>query len=126
MEGVIIEAEVVSGNRLGRKLSFPTANMDISAREDITNGVYRSTVEIDGKQYNAMSNVGIRPSVESTGRWLETHIFDFSGDLYGRILTVHLVEKIRNERKFSSVAELRAQLEHDMEYCKMEIANENK
>ena len=92
MEGVIIEAEVVSGNRLGRKLGFPTANMDISAREDITNGVYRSTVEIDGKQYNAMSNVGIRPSVESTGRWLETHIFDFSGDLYGRILTVHLVE----------------------------------
>lgn len=118
MEGVVVEAEVVSGNKLGRKLGFPTANMDISSRTDITNGVYRSTIVIDGVEYNAMSNVGIRPSVESTGRWLETHVFDFHGDLYGKVLTVCLVEKIREERKFSSVAELRAQLEHDMEYCR--------
>ena len=118
MEGVVVEAEVVSGNKLGRKLGFPTANMDISSRTDITNGVYRSTIVIDGVEYNAMSNVGIRPSVESTGRWLETHVFDFHGDLYGKVLMVCLVEKIREERKFSSVAELRAQLEHDMEYCR--------
>ena len=118
MEGVVVEAEVVSGNKLGRKLGFPTANMDISNRTDITNGVYRSKITIDGVEYNAMSNVGIRPSVVSTGRWLETHIFDFNGDLYGKVLTVCLVEKIREERKFSSVAELRAQLEHDMEYCR--------
>ena len=118
MEGVVVEAEVVSGNKLGRKLGFPTANMDISAREDISNGVYRSVIEIDGVVYNAMSTVGIRPSVVSTGRWLETHIFDFCGDLYGRTLKVVLLEKIRDERKFSSVAELRAQLEHDMEYCR--------
>ena len=118
MESVVVEAEVVSGNRLGRKLGFPTANMDISSRTDITNGVYRSQIEIDGVLYNAMSNVGIRPSVVSTGRWLETHIFDFHGDLYGKVLTVRLIEKIREERKFASVAELRAQLEHDMEYCR--------
>ena len=118
MESVVVEAEVVSGNRLGRKLGFPTANMDISNRTDISNGVYRSQLEIDGKLYNAMSNVGIRPSVVSTGRWLETHIFDFHGDLYGKVLTVRIVEKIREERKFASVAELRAQLEHDMEYCR--------
>ena len=117
MEGVVVEAEVVSGNKLGRKLGFPTANMDISSRTVITNGVYRSTIVIDGVEYNAMSNVGIRPSVESTGRWLETHVFGFHGDLYGKVLTVCLVEKIREERKFSSVAELRAQLVHDMEYC---------
>ena len=118
MESVVVEAEVVPGNRLGRKLGFPTANMDISSRTDITNGVYRSQIEIDGVLYNAMSNVGIRPSVVSTGRWLETHIFDFHGDLYGKVLTVRLIEKIREERKFASVAELRAQLEHDMEYCR--------
>ena len=118
MESVVVEAEVVSGNRLGRKLGFPTANMDISNRTDISNGVYRSQIEIDGNLYNAMSNVGIRPSVVSTGRWLETHIFDFHGDLYGKVLTVRLVEKIREERKFSSIVELRAQLEHDMEYCR--------
>ena len=123
MEGVVVEAEVVSGNKLGRKLGFPTANMDISSRTDITNGVYRSRITIDGVEYNAMSNVGIRPSVVSTGRWLETHIFDFNGDLYGKVLTVCLVEKIREERKFSSVAELRAQLEHDMEYCREQNRN---
>ena len=123
MEGVVVEAEVVSGNKLGRKLGFPTANMDISNRIDITNGVYRSRITIDGAEYNAMSNVGIRPSVVSTGRWLETHIFDFNGDLYGKVLTVCLVEKIREERKFSSVAELRAQLEHDMEYCREQNRN---
>ena len=123
MEGVVVEAEVVSGNKLCRKLGFPTANMDISNRTDITNGVYRSRITIDGVEYNAMSNVGIRPSVVSTGRWLETHIFDFNGDLYGKVLTVCLVEKIREERKFSSVAELRAQLEHDMEYCREQNRN---
>jgi riboflavin kinase/FMN adenylyltransferase len=123
MEGVVVEAEVVSGNKLGRKLGFPTANMDISSRTDITNGVYRSRITIDGVEYSAMSNVGIRPSVVSTGRWLETHIFDFNGDLYGKVLTVCLVEKIREERKFSSVAELRAQLEHDMEYCREQNRN---
>ncbi|MBQ2416853.1 MAG: FMN adenylyltransferase, partial [Alistipes sp.] len=59
MEGVVVEAEVVSGNRLGRKIGFPTANMDISQRTDITNGVYRSVIEIDGITYPAMSNVGV-------------------------------------------------------------------
>ena len=118
MEGVVVEAEIVKVNQLGRKLGFPTANMNISNRDDISNGVYRSEIEIDGVVYNAMSNVGIRPSVESTGRWLETHIFDFHGDLYGRVLCVSLVEKIREERKFASITELRAQLEHDMEYCR--------
>lgn len=117
MEGVEVVAEVVSGNQLGRKLGFPTANMDITNRTDITNGVYRSQIVVDGVTYNAMSNVGIRPSVDGTGRWLETHIFNFHGDLYGKVLSVRLVEKIRDERKFASVAELRQQLEHDMEYC---------
>lgn len=117
MEGVEVVAEVVSGNQLGRKLGFPTANMDITNRTDIANGVYRSQIVVDGVVYNAMSNVGIRPSVDGTGRWLETHIFNFHGDLYGKVLSVRLVEKIRDERKFASVAELRQQLEHDMEYC---------
>ena len=125
MEGVVVEAEVVSGNRLGRKLGFPTANMDISGREDIANGVYRSLITVDNTLYNAMSNAGIRPSVDGTRRLLETHIFDFPGDLYGKRLSVQLVEKIRDERKFSSVAELRAQLEHDMEYCR-DIINVDK
>ena len=115
MEGVVVEAEVVSGNRLGRKLGFPTANMDISGREDIANGVYRSLITVDNTLYNAMSNAGIRPSVDGTRRLLETHIFDFQGDLYGQTLSVHLIRKVRDEKRFGSVEELRQQLESDFE-----------
>ena len=118
MEGVVVEAEVVSGNRLGRKLGFPTANMDLSGREDIANGVYRSLITVDNTLYNAMSNAGIRPSVDGTRRLLETHIFDFHGDLYGKRLSVQLVEKIRDERKFASVDELREQIAKDSEKIK--------
>lgn len=100
---------------MGRTLGFPTANMDIADRSDLENGVYRSEIEIDGHTYLAMSNVGVRPSVDGRCRLLETHIFDFHGDLYGRRLRVRLVEKIRNERKFASVEELREQLECDKE-----------
>lgn len=110
-----VEGVVIGGNKLGRTLGFPTANMDVADRNDLENGVYRSEVEIDGRCYRAMSNVGVRPSVDGRTRLLETHIFDFHGDLYGRVLCVTLIEKIRDERKFSSVEELRAQLEYDKE-----------
>ncbi len=118
MEYAVIEAVVIGGNRLGRTLGFPTANMEISHSVELENGVYRSLIDIDGVTYRAMSNVGVRPSVDGKTRLLETHVFDFHGDLYGKKLKVSLCEKIRDERKFSSVAELRAQLEHDMDYCK--------
>lgn len=118
MEYAVIEAVVIGGNRLGRTLGFPTANMEISQSVELENGVYRSLIDIDGVTYRAMSNVGVRPSVDGKTRLLETHVFDFHGDLYGKKLRVSLCEKIRDERKFSSVAELRAQLEHDMNYCK--------
>ena len=108
-----VEAEVIRGQQLGRKMGFPTANMDIAGRTDIGNGVYRSFVEIDGADYTAMSNVGVRPSVDGRTRLLETHIFGYSGDLYGRRLRVRLAEKIRDERKFASIDDLKSQLESD-------------
>lgn len=115
-----VEGEIIGGNRLGRTLGFPTANMDVADRDDLENGVYESEIDVDGRTYRAMSNVGTRPSVDGSRRLLETHIFDFRGDLYGRRLCVRLLRKIRNEQKFSSVEELRAQLECD----KMEICGE--
>lgn len=118
MERAEVEAVVISGNRLGRTLGFPTANMEIAQCVELENGVYRSQIEIDGLTYRAMSNVGVRPSVDGKTRLLETHVFDFHGDLYGKKLKVTLCEKIRDERKFASVTELREQLEHDMEFCK--------
>ncbi|MBQ5753444.1 MAG: riboflavin kinase [Alistipes sp.] len=115
-----VESVIIGGNRLGRTLGFPTANMDVADRGDLENGVYESEIDIDGQTYRAMSNVGTRPSVDGSRRLLETHIFNFRGDLYGRCLCVRLLRKIRNEQKFSSIEELRAQLECD----KMEIYGE--
>ena len=110
---VEIEETVIRGQQLGRQLGFPTANMDIAACQAIENGVYRSSVEVDGREYLAMSNVGVRPSVDGRTRLLETHLFGYCGDLYGRRLRVRLIEKIRDERRFGSVDELREQLERD-------------
>lgn len=110
---LVVEGVVIGGNRLGRRLGFPTANIDMSQYPDIENGVYCSKVVVDGQAYVAMTNVGVRPSVDGSRRLLETHLFGFDGLLYGLKLRVELYEKIRDEKKFSSVEELRKQIEQD-------------
>ena len=110
---MIIEGEVIHGKKIGRALGFPTANMSLEAYPDVERGVYRSDVEIDGRKYRAMSNVGIRPSVGGKELLLETHIIDFVGDLYGRRLSVTLVEKLRDEKRFASIGDLKEQLSKD-------------
>lgn len=111
---MVIKGEVIAGQQLGRRMGFPTANI-AAENIDIPNGVYASTVELDGKRYRAMSNIGVRPSVDGRQRLLETYLFDFDGDLYGRTITVRLDKRIRDERKFGSVEELQAQLKSDAE-----------
>lgn len=115
---MIIRGEVIRGAQLGRKMGFPTANIAAQHLTDIENGVYASKVRFSGYEYNAMSNIGMRPSVDGTTRLLETHLFGFEGDLYGREIEVHLLRKIRDERRFASIDELRQQLERDAEECR--------
>lgn len=112
-----ILAEVVHGRKIGRALGFPTANMSLEGYSDIERGVYRSSVEIDGTVYRAMSNVGVRPSVGGKELLLETHVIGFTGDLYGRRLRVSLVEKLRDEKRFSSISDLKEQLQRDYAIC---------
>lgn len=120
---LVIEGIVIGGNRLGRKLGFPTANIAIDDALDIENGVYCSKVFVEGEEYSAMTNVGVRPSVDGSKRLLETHLFGFQGLLYGLKLRVELYEKIRDEKRFSSVEELRKQIEQDSNEIKELIAN---
>ena len=110
---VEIEAEGVHGRKIGRALGYPTANMSLEGYEDVERGVSRSEGEIDGVCYRAMSNVGVRPSVGGKELLLETHVMGFSGDLYGRRLKVCLVEKIRDEKRFASIGDLKEQLMRD-------------
>lgn len=115
---VVVEGVVIGGQRLGRRLGFPTANIDMSAYPAVENGVYRSKVIVRGAEYVAMTNIGVRPSVDGRQRLLETHLFGFRGLLYGLTLRVELYEKIREERRFESIAELREQIARDAEAIK--------
>ena len=103
---------VVAGNRLGRTIGFPTANMQLYEPLKLVpgNGVYAVDVEVLGKEYKGMCNIGMRPTVGGVGRTIETHILDFDQDIYGLPLTLRFRRRIRSEQKFASLDALRSQL----------------
>jgi riboflavin kinase/FMN adenylyltransferase len=109
----MISGTVVEGNRLGREIGFPTANLKLPERCKMlpANGVYAAGVTIDGIDYPVMMNIGCRPTVSQDGEvTVEAHIIGFSGDLYGRFLVLKLIDFIRPEKRFGSIDELREQL----------------
>ena len=119
---MIIIGKVIHGAQLGRRMGFPTANLDASQIKGADNGVYCSRAVVEGKIYGAMSNLGCRPSVDGQSRLLETHIFDFNGDIYGKTIEVRLLSKIRDEKRFDSIEELRRQLERDADRCRAALS----
>lgn len=112
-----ITGEVVSGNRIGRTIQFPTANIMIPADKLIPPfGVYHVKTVIDGCEYNGVANIGKKPTVKDDDMiGLETHVLDYSGDLYGKILKIEFLEYIRPEMKFSGVEALKTQIKLDIE-----------
>ena len=108
---------VVGGQRKGRELGFPTANMSLSGIKKIIprRGVYATEASIGtlGKRYSAMTNIGMRPTFDGNSMTVETHLFDFSEDIYGENLYVSFVCHVRDERRFESVADLVSQLQAD-------------
>lgn len=115
--GVVICGVVERGRQIGRRIGFPTLNLPLRGVQPLPCGVYRSEVEIEGREgvWRAMSNLGYNPSVGGEELRLESHLFDFTGELYGARIRVRLIEKIRDEIRFESVEELQAQLEKDKE-----------
>lgn len=111
---------VVAGNRLGRTIGFPTANMQLYEPLKLVpgNGVYFVRVNVVGKDFYGMCNIGLRPTVTSGGaRTIETNIFGFDEDIYGLDIRLSFISKIRDEVRFGSVDELKSQLEKDREEC---------
>lgn len=108
---------VVHGKHLGSQIGFPTANISIEDNNKIIPkaGVYAATTTINGKQYDVMLNIGSNPTVnaDNTKTFLEAHIVDFSGDIYGKEITLELYKRIRDEHKFASIDELKQQLTKD-------------
>jgi len=116
MRPYAICTEVVHGKSLGQKMGTPTVNQRFERNMLIPrHGVYVTECEVDGILYRGVSNVGLRPTVESTEvANCETHLLDFSGDLYGRCLCVNFLSFIRPERTFCSIDELQTQIERDV------------
>lgn len=111
-----LEGEVEKGDQRGRLLGFPTANMSVQSDLHPKPGVYVSRLSVDGKSYSAISNIGKRPTFFEDGEsqcFLETHVFDFHQDIYGRRVQVELLEYVRGEKKFNGVEELKEQIELD-------------
>lgn len=107
---------VLTGDRLGRQLGFPTANLEVDKLVLPPNGVYAGCTRVDGKLYRAAVNLGVRPTV-ATGKpelRVEAHLLDFGGDLYDQELELEFGKKLRAEQKFLSVAELKAQITRDV------------
>ncbi|WP_422446863.1 MULTISPECIES: bifunctional riboflavin kinase/FAD synthetase [unclassified Endozoicomonas] len=106
---------VVKGQQLGRTLGFPTANIRVCRRRLPLRGVFAVRTLVDGHRFNAVANLGVRPSVSGVKPLLEVHMLDFKGDLYDQTLRVEFVEKIRDEQKFESLEALRAAIANDIE-----------
>ena len=111
---------VVAGNRIGRTLGFPTANMQLYEPLKLVpgNGVYFVRVETVGRQLYGMCNIGYRPTVSSgNARTIETNIFGFDEDIYGLDIRISFLSKIRDEVRFESLEKLKTQLENDRDAC---------
>ncbi|OAN58877.1 bifunctional riboflavin kinase/FAD synthetase [Sphingomonas sp. TDK1] len=109
-----LAAEVEGGAKLGRQLGYPTANMRLGSYLRPKYGIYAVRGRLpDGRVLNGVANLGIRPSFDPPIELLESFFFDFSGDLYGQILEVELIEYLRPEAKFDDLAALTAQMDQD-------------
>ena len=111
--GFFVDGVVVEGRRRGRELGFPTANLSTDNELLPPHGVYATTTTIDGIVYPGLTNIGTRPTFGESATTVETHILGFSGDLYGRLVRLGFVLRLRDERKFDDVDALRAQIEAD-------------
>jgi riboflavin kinase/FMN adenylyltransferase len=109
-----ITGHVTSGAGRGRTLGFPTANIAPDRPLLVAGGVYRGVVTVDGGRHAAVVNVGVRPTFGETTLALEAHLLDFAGDLYGRRVRLDFVARLRDEMRFASVEDLKAQVARDI------------
>ncbi|WP_286235257.1 bifunctional riboflavin kinase/FAD synthetase [Thalassotalea sediminis] len=108
-----IIGRVFHGDKRGRTLGFPTANVHLKRRVSPVAGVYAVSVRIDGKVLAGVANIGSRPSVNGIRQQLEVHIFDFDQEIYGQSIEVVLMKSLRKEQRFSSLEQLKSQIEID-------------
>ena len=122
-EPYTVSGEAVYGNQIGRTIDFPTVNQLFADGQLVPRfGVYSAELILDGQQYRAVTNIGVKPTIAGERSPLaETHILGYSGDLYGTYLEIRIRRFIRSERKFSSLDELKAQITEDIRTAETDI-----
>ncbi len=108
-----VEAEVIHGDKRGRTLGYPTANVRLPIDCRLRHGIYAVQIDVDGQRHLGVASYGRRPTFDDGAPLFETYVFDYSGDLYGKRLRLTLVSYLRAEMKFNSAADLVAQMDHD-------------
>lgn len=119
-----ISGTVFQGDQRGRQLGFPTANIDMAGYLIPAMGVYAIYAEYQGRMIKGIANIGKRPTIGTERIQLEAHLFDFSDDLYGQELIIHLIQFIRPEQKFVDLAALKSQISKDCENAQV-VLNKN-
>ena len=108
-----VSGEVIHGDKRGRELGFPTANIRLDPDCGLRHGIYAVRVDVDGKRYDGVASFGIRPMFETATPLLEVFLFDFDGDLYGQTIDVAFIAWLRGEQKFASLDDLKAAIAAD-------------
>jgi riboflavin kinase/FMN adenylyltransferase len=117
-----VTGEVVHGQKLGRELGFPTANLILDPACRLRYGIYAVRMMVDGVMQNGVASWGRRPTVDNGPPWLEIHLLDFKGDLYGKEVEVRFVSWLRPEEKFDGLEALVAQIEKDVAQARAILA----
>ena len=114
-----ISGIVIKGNKIGKTIGFPTANIEVDFEDKLIpkNGVYLVYSYINNKKFFGMMNIGIKPTINENKKSIEVNLFDFNENLYGKPIRVHLTEFLRDEVKFDSLEQLKGQLEKDQLMC---------
>ncbi len=113
-----LEGTVVRGEGRGRRLGFPTANLRVAAGTEPPQGVFAARVHRAGVEFAAVANIGTRPTFDGQEVSVEVHLLDFEGDLYDERLRVTLERRLRGERRFDTVEELRRQIAGDIQQAR--------
>ncbi|MCG7392238.1 bifunctional riboflavin kinase/FAD synthetase [Microvirga sp. ACRRW] len=113
-----VRADVRHGDKRGRELGYPTANMRLPDDCRLRHGIYAVRASVDGKPVDGVASFGRRPTFDNGAPLLETHLFDFKGDLYGKVLDVEFIGWIRGEERFDGIGALIAQMDRDSEEAK--------
>ena len=118
-----IEGMVIDGDKRGRELSYPTANIYLQNQHKIVpkQGVYLVKSKLKGRVVYGMMNIGTKPTFDTTMPSIEVHFLDWNGDLYGQAVQVELLKWVREERKFNTVEKLQTQIQADEQYCRSSI-----